>query len=983
MGTKDCKFCDKQGLLILPLRYAAVVGESQALADIPALPSTLGTGVKDLTLTHGKYAPRMVREGYIYLLQERAGIKYWEGYMVVEDAFLYKFDVKSPPNAQVDFSCDRSTCGIDASCIAIDKVEFVTKAYLLFTPSPMTEAKLKEYKDNADSFVGKGKMQAFDPKAWAKSGSKGQEHSLKPELIGQHVVEWLLFKQCKEAMSSPLGKTMAQQLFTASSSAYGGTTPPAGDKPAPGRLGVLLHKLKEKEAVAFVLHDHIGVTQELNDYRNAALEPIDAYLVTKDKLQISNQRKLEISQAIEDVKKGVLENLFNADKAALDSYREFSDIQDQRRLDQINILRQTGREEQAKAMEADMARSNKARQQNYDKALENSKKNAPEIWKKKYEPRFTEGEISKFQNELKQFTDHGLSLAQQRVADHKEWITSERLVLAFDTFDRKNVGSGFAFTLEHSVLTMGMVGVKKSAELVDKWINVDKIERDNLYMRAYTFNQDYLQEETNQALGELKSTLGPVDDVSNVSVAAWVGLSKRMVDTFKKLDSAWDEWLRDGRVKAVHTKELEQLKDLSPAQKTEFKNLSKFHRSAEGVVLKYFSEFTQNVSRRSTKGLLDKGIMGAAALMLYPRIGPLAQQLGTAGAPTIRDLLLHVAPDKLADGYKKRSAARNLEMAERRASSTVDANARKVATNISTNLDDSIEELVKDAQKKGKVKIATSMEQLEKELAALDDGKRPSTNNYNQARIGGALMAIEALALANKYRHFDETLKARAEITASIMSLVSIGADMMYAVAKSLREIEPIKGIPNINKAADIVRGGFKITAGTLATAAGGIGALLDLSAGMDESAKANQNNFLIGVYYSRGGIGGISSGLGFIAAFSYCEPLLMRLGATAGRFSVGIMPYMAQGANIAAGLALRRTLWLIRVARFNMIGLGITALEIIYRCFFMDNELQDWCDTCTFRKDKSTTGLFKPTPFADTKKELDALYKAAAQVKS
>jgi hypothetical protein len=38
-------------------------------------------------------------------------------------------------------------------------------------------------------------------------------------------------------------------------------------------------------------------------------------------------------------------------------------------------------------------------------------------------------------------------------------------------------------------------------------------------------------------------------------------------------------------------------------------------------------------------------------------------------------------------------------------------------------------------------------------------------------------------------------LKARAEITASIMSLVSIGADMMYAIAKSLRETEPIKGM--------------------------------------------------------------------------------------------------------------------------------------------------------------------------------------------
>jgi hypothetical protein len=975
MGTKDCKFCDKTGLLILPLRYAAVVGDASALADIPALPSTLGAGVRDLELTHGKYAPRMVREGYIYLLQDREGIKYWEGYMVIEDAFLYKFDVKTPPLSPIEFSCDRSVCGIDASCIAIEKVDKVTKAYLLFTPSPMTEAKLKEYKDNADDYVGKGKMQAFDPKAWALSNIKKQEHSLLPELIGQYVVEWQLFKQCKEAMSSPLGKAMAQQLFIASSSAYAGLPPPASDKPAPGRLSFLQHKLKEKKGAAFVLHDHIGIAQELNDYRNAALEPIESYLASKDKLQISNQRKLEISQAIEDVKKSVLDNIFSTDKAALDSYREFADIQENRRRDQVEILKQTGRLDQAKALEADLERSKKVREENYQKALENSKKNAPEVWAKKYEPRFEANEISTFQAELKKFSEHGLKLAEERVDDHKKWVISDRLVSAFDTYDRKSVGSGFAFTLEHSVLTLGMAGTKKSAEIMDSWIGVDEVKRENLYMRAYTFNQDYLQTETNQALVELKSALASVDDVSNVNVAAWVGLSKKTVDTFKKLDSAWDEWLRDGKVKAVHIKDLEPLKNLSAAHRTEFRNLSKFHRSAEGIVFKFISEFTQTVSRRSTKGVLDKLIMGFASLVLYPRIGPLAQQLGLANAPTIRDLLLHIPPEKMADGYKKRSAARNQELAERKAASTVNAKVNKVANEVAANLNDSIEELFKNSQKVTKEKIKVTLDQIDK-------GERPPTNNYHQAVIGAALMAFEALALNNKLTHFDHTLKARAEIMASVMSLTSIGLDMLYAVAKSLREIDPIKGIPNLNKAVDIVRGGFKITAGSLATAAGGISAALDFSAANDERKKNNSNYFLISIYVVRGGTGAVGAGLGFIAAFSYCEPLFMRIGATAGRFSVNISSYFAGGAMYAEALALRRTLWLIRVARFNMVGLALTAAEMIYRGFFMDNELQDWCDACTFRKDKST-GLFKATPFDDAKKELDALYKSAARVKS
>ena len=62
------------------------------------------------------------------------------------------------------------------------------------------------------------------------------------------------------------------------------------------------------------------------------------------------------------------------------------------------------------------------------------------------------------------------------------------------------------------------------------------------------------------------------------------------------------------------------------------------------------------------------------------------------------------------------------------------------------------------------------------------------------------------------------------------------------------------------------------------------------------------------------------------------------------------------------------------------MIGLGITAVEIIYRVFFMDNELQDWCDACTYRKDK-TAGFFSAKPYADAKQEIEALYKAAKQI--
>jgi hypothetical protein len=74
--------------------------------------------------------------------------------------------------------------------------------------------------------------------------------------------------------------------------------------------------------------------------------------------------------------------------------------------------------------------------------------------------------------------------------------------------------------------------------------------------------------------------------------------------------------------------------------------------------------------------------------------------------------------------------------------------------------------------------------------------------------------------------------------------------------------------------------------------------------------------------------------------------------------------------------VAVARTLWLIRVARVNLIGLAITAGEIVYRCWIMDDEFENWCQACTFRKDKNK-GWFNEKPYPDGNKELQELEKA------
>lgn len=952
-GKKDCKFCDKKGLLWLPLRYSAVgVDTPDAISSLPTLSGKLGKGVTDLALTEAKYAVRLLRSGYLYVLLERKGIKYWEAYMVLDDAFLDKFTPEDPPQTARQFSCEPHTCGINASMVAIPEAKDVPKLWALFTPSPLTRAKLAEYKANADKYAGEGKMQTFSPADWL-AGSTAQPHTLlAPELLTK-VAEYVLFTQPGNPYMSPLGKALEQQLFPASVHAYCGS-PPNGKGEYFGRLGGLYNAVKRNGYAAMALYDHIGVTQELNDFRNAAFILIESYLLKADANRTDNQRKLMVSVAIEDVRTGLEQTRLLDDKQFLENHRKQSDQWFNGRRNQVKALHQQGRITltEANAIEKDIDDDLQKREQNYAHAIQQAKTGAKENWIKKYEPRINRGEIEAFEKQLKALSEATQKIADSRADDHIKWATASRLVDAFDTYDNQNLGSGFAFHLQHSICTFGMIGAKKSADLVEKWLNVTAVERTNLYMRANLFNQKTLEDEAKAAFQQAKELVGSVEDISAISGALWLKASKGLVDGFKKVDSAWDEWLRDKEVKAAHQK------GIRPEHSTNLKSLSRFHTTAEGMLFARMSDMSRCVSRAWVGGKLEKKAVAATiGMLLYSRLGDITEKIA------FDEFMLKIPSEKLREGYKKRSEARAKELAARKAG--------QKAAQVAGQIDDSIETLMNDARKRTQEKVKLTIEDLSK-------GERGPTNNYHQARIGAVLMAIEGMALHNKYQHFDSSMKAYGELSASVFSLTSIGLDTVYSVAKSIREIEPYKSISAIEKATDIVRGGFKITAGALATAAGGIGAVLDGYGVYDQLTKDKPNPTLAAIYLIRGAVGARAAYLGWIAACSYAGPMLNYIAKnSSGRMAA----WLTVKAGVASTIALERTWLLIRVARFNLIGLAVTGVEIGYRLFIMDDTLQDWLDACTFRENKGS-GFFKAKPFHDAEVELKGLYQAFEEMK-
>lgn len=981
-GTKDCKFCDKRGLLWLPLRYGAVgSASSSALAQLPKLTGKLGQGVADLALEKAKYAVRLLRSGYLYVLIERKGIKYWEAYRVLEDAFLYKFPPEDPPQTEPEFSCERHTCGINASMVAIPEARDVPHVWSLFTPAPLTKAKLDDYKANAAKYVGEGKLQTFSPASWLDGGTAQPHTLLAPELL-KTVAEYILFTQPGNPYASELGQALEQQLFPANQDAYSGA-PPDDKGQYFGRLGGLYNSIRRAGYASFVLHDHIGLTQELNDFRNAALTPVEAFLAKREG-EADNQRRLEVMQAIEDVHGGIKAHLVKLGTQRI------------AQVDQMNLpdhqagtakqLRAMGRVAEAEKLEAQIKEHERRKAQNRQSILDGTE--AEERWQRVYAKLLDQDEITRFRKALEGLSDRCGKQANERAADHVSWAKSARLVEAFDIFDPAEEHCGFEFAREHMHCTHGMFGIESNQPTLAEWMNIDKVERSNLYMRANLYNHQDLIKQASETFAAVRKEVRLVAGVEYIAADKLAKITKGMVDALKKSDSAWDEWLRDEAVKEIHegtskeegskfNKDRDKLQDVAEKKKYEKRmaRLSKFHRNTEGVALARIGEWTRGVTSKG--GKLDKCIVAVAGLLLYPRLGRLTEHLG------MEKFFLKLTNENLASIKAQTQKAvaegrmtpqqgeqhiKDYEKGGKYAAAAQDAARREGAAGAKAAVSAEVAAAKGSLEKVYQQEQANLRERISLTQAELDKGQRPTPNNFRQLRLGVAMMSLEGLALMSKLQQHEGewTTRGRLEIAGSIMSLMSMSCDMMYAAAKSIREIADFakKVAPNINEAADIIRGGFKIMAGVLSTAAGMVSVALDAQSAYGEFRKQSADCFLLAVYSTKALVGFGNAALGFVAAFSYTGSMLKYLGRE------GL-------ARKAEQVAVARTLWLIRVARFNWVGLTLTAVEMGYTWCIKDDELEVWCKTCTFRKDKNTKGMFAKTPYLTTKKELEELQKS------
>lgn len=213
-SMQDCEFCDKEGLLVFPTRYAVASADANMpepsapendkatpvplpvstavnkfICPDPNAASTSGThkSAKAENTDCGplmKYATRTLRQGFLYVYDENKAN--WEGYYVTPKSYLFKLNLKQPtPKLKdIEFACKRKGSSALASCVTIEDPDNAGKVWFGFSDVPWTEG---VFKQNASAAARDKHMRCFDVAKWR--GQSKHPHAVPIDAIDAVVSE--------------------------------------------------------------------------------------------------------------------------------------------------------------------------------------------------------------------------------------------------------------------------------------------------------------------------------------------------------------------------------------------------------------------------------------------------------------------------------------------------------------------------------------------------------------------------------------------------------------------------------------------------------------------------------------------------------------------------------------------------------------------------------------------------------------------------
>lgn len=906
----SCPNCNKSGLAILPVRYAVVPSDVKA-----TLPAPLGNKVSNVKLAHHKYALRTLREGYVYLFHEKnprgSHIK-WEVYSVSPDGTLWKqLSINAIKSVSADQVCSRSGHNIPASIIAIEKPEKCGKVWMAFSEHAWSEDTFKLFE--SDAKLRDKRMQTFLPATWIKA--KDYRHGLEGT---QANVEQVIEYHNGFSAASLTGGTLTDI------SEADGKHKPDNLKKQTTRYPLHMRKDQSKQVaevmkktgeqadsndnppIIMALWDAVGITHELNGFRNDAAGWIEKY---------GQERELEITamNAIEGVKKALegkaednekqrqqdtvkhapqigstQERRANAAKLSepqrsqqieacniLDGWEQRqlpSTLGYSMRLNAANTLPEPKRSAEIAKVRADAEEFLSRRAKNSPEQIAKAKATA---WPK-YADKLNEPAYEKFKKEYDAFLTAADRLIDARTDDLIPWLESKNLLNALAEYHPNNMGDGVAFEDAVGDMVFGISSSKKGAYKIDAWVKEAKATESNLLWRAIAVNQEEGIIELNAALVTATSCTGvPFTEAAYNAARDSMKHIAKIADLGKKAVSLHNTLRKDGIIR-VPTGGIEK------------------------IFMTVGDRFFQPFIKKGADFLSEKFIQSlllARAGCEYNKIMGLMLAEAKFGAIGRTETLLAMSMGHaIAD--KNASAGFN-------------------------SLKDAWAKLIPIAD--------TPKINIDQKLA----GGFNEAKELRFAMVATLLQVVFAWKLAQDAEKDPNNKKIQAELLAAQLSFGAGAVDLGATAIKSL------------STAKDVALSfqGLKLAGGIFSGIAAWVSVGLDFNAA--EKAEHHQNYRVADLYTAKGYFNIAAGASSTLATLSYAKPAM---DMVAKRFSSSLV---ARGFAYGFGrLFAWRAILMLGGMAFSLIVIGIHGVIWI----FSDDELQNWCKRSAFGKDKKNT---------------------------
>ncbi|MFV0664127.1 T6SS effector BTH_I2691 family protein [Denitromonas sp.] len=139
MNNDGCQYCNRLGLPLLPLRIAYVPKGAQTI------PAGMGGSQVPEAFQDGGNTLRVITDGYVYLLDMRAG-GFWRCFAATPSGHFREYPADTPPPSVPTFACSLSGHNLDASLVSIERASDATEVWAAYSRAwwtPATRRKLK------------------------------------------------------------------------------------------------------------------------------------------------------------------------------------------------------------------------------------------------------------------------------------------------------------------------------------------------------------------------------------------------------------------------------------------------------------------------------------------------------------------------------------------------------------------------------------------------------------------------------------------------------------------------------------------------------------------------------------------------------------------------------------------------------------------------------------------------------------------------